>query len=165
MKIEFTYHEVIDFMQQYALFSMAVEERTQTLLELGEIDDENVSEAAKYNYNETIKNEMVFSRLIKNSFWEGKIKEITSNSIHIVDHNDEDISGECCKACGYIVFEDKEDAFYEICPVCGWQNDNTKGDEYSSCNHSSLNDYKASPEFAEKCRAGGDKYILGQEKF
>lgn len=111
MKIEFKYDEVIDFIKCHSLLSMSLEERLQTLIESGIIEEENPLEAAKQEYNQEIKDGLVFSLLIKNSFWEATIKEITGNDIRIVDHNDEDITGVNCDACGYIVFEDKEDAF------------------------------------------------------
>lgn len=163
MKIEFKYDEVIDFIKCHSLLSMSLEERLQTLIESGIIEEENPLEAAKQEYNQEIKDGLVFSLLIKNSFWEATIKEITGNDIRIVDHNDEDITGVNCDACGYIVFEDKEDAFYEICPVCGWQNDGTSGAEYSGCNHSTMDDYKATADFENRVSSGGGKYILRNE--
>lgn len=49
-----------------------------------------------------------------------------------------------CPACEYLVFANTETAFFEICPVCNWQNDGTAGNNYSSCNRTTLNRYKAS---------------------
>lgn len=60
------------------------------------------------------------------------------------------ISGISCKACGYFVFASKEEAFFEICPICNWQNDGKTGDQYSSCNHSTVNDYKKTDFFQNK---------------
>ncbi|WP_256347973.1 CPCC family cysteine-rich protein [Escherichia fergusonii] len=40
--------------------------------------------------------------------------------------------------------------FFEICPICNWQNDGKTGDQYSSCNHSTVNDYKKTDFFQKK---------------
>ncbi|OAT26126.1 CPCC family cysteine-rich protein [Proteus myxofaciens] len=64
-----------------------------------------------------------------------------------------------CAACHYLVFKDKKESFFEICPVCGWQNDGTKGNEYSGCNHSSMNDYRQTEDFEKNCLANSTFYI------
>ncbi|PWD56527.1 CPCC family cysteine-rich protein [Pectobacterium parmentieri] len=159
MKIEFMYSEVMTFIGINSLFNKTIEDRVNFLIECGVIDSESPSESVQQKYNKVIYDETVFSILIKNSFWEEVIKNITGNNIVILDHKDDTINGVCCDACGYIVFEDKEDSFYEICPVCAWQNDGRLGDEYSSCNHGTMDDFKKGKDFNEKLELGSKKYI------
>lgn len=159
MKIEFTYNEVINFIRTYSLFKKKTEERTQILIENGILDDNLPFDSMKQKYNHIIYDTILFSKLIKNSFWEKIIKDITDNDISILDHKDESISGVCCDACGYIVFEDKEDWYYEICPVCRWQNDGKIDDEYSGCNHCTLNEFKKTKDFNDRLALGNMKYI------
>lgn len=159
MKIEFTYSEVIDFIRIYSLFKKTVMDRAQFLSEHGVIDDNFLSVSIKQKYNQLIYDDILLSNLIRNSFWEQVIKDITGNSISIIDHKDDTIKGVCCDACGYIVFDDKDDAFYEICPVCGWQNDSKLGDEYSGCNHCTMNEFKRMEDFNKKLAIGKIKYI------
>ncbi|WP_347253694.1 CPCC family cysteine-rich protein [Leminorella grimontii] len=163
MKIEFTYNEVIEFIRLYSLFKTTAEDRTLFLIEHGVIDDNSSLESAKKKYNQIIYDDLVFSRLIRNGFWENIVRSITGNEITILDHRDDTIKGVCCDACGYIVFENREDAFYEICPVCGWQNDGKVGDEYSSCNRCSMNDFKATEDFSHRVALGDEKYILSSK--
>lgn len=159
MKIEFTYLDVIEFLRLYSLFKEGISEREQTLIELGCIDQQSSYESAKQEYNKLILDNILYSNLIKNSFLEAKVKEITGNDIIIIDHSDESIDGISCIACGYIVFEDKESSFFEICPVCGWQNDGKIADEYSSCNHATLNEYKKESDFKDRVAQGSKIYL------
>lgn len=159
MKIQFTHSDVIEFLRLYSLFKEGVSERLQTLIELGCIDEESSYNGVKEKYNKIILENIFYPNLIKNSFLEAKIKEITGNDIIIIDHQDESIDGVACIACGYIVFEDKEDSFYEICPVCGWQNDGKIADEYSSCNHTTLNEYRKEIDFKNRVALGNEIYI------
>ena len=86
-------------------------------------------------------------------------KKITGNNIKIINHLDDKIKGICCQACGYVVFENNEDAFFEICPVCGWQNDGKKENEYSSCNHCTMADFKNKESFSCSLKRKSNKYI------
>ncbi|MDE9564474.1 hypothetical protein KKI93_10435 [Xenorhabdus bovienii] len=76
-----------------------------------------------------------------------------------MDHDDDLIVGIDCAACGYLVFENKEDSFYEICPVCRWQNDGKLEDEYSGCNHKTMNEYRKTNSFKKLIDIGHEKYI------
>lgn len=159
MKIEFLYSEVIDFLKLHALFKETVDGRVQFLFELSEIEDKQPLEAIKQKYNDIILDNFNYSKLLKNSFFEEIIKDITGNEIIIIDRDDNLIRGVPCSACNYIVFEDKEDAFYEICPVYRWQNDGSSGDDYSSCNHSSMNEYKNTEFFKHQLNIESKNYV------
>lgn len=159
MKVEFTYREVMDFIRLHALFSKKLEDRVEALVESGVIEDYLPIEAARQCYNKYIYEDLNYSKLIKNSFWEEVIREICGNDIVIIDHLDSEINGVCCDACGFVVFEDKEDSFFEICPVCAWQNDGKKGEQYSSSNHCTMVDYKSKEDFDEKVKRGEKKYV------
>lgn len=147
MKVEFTHDEVVLFLKMYSLFKETLDDRVQTLLATGDIEDELVGEAKKQKYNEVIFENINISILIRNLHLEKLVKSITGNNISIIDHSDDSISGTACEACDYIVFESKEDAFYEICPVCGWQNDGSKGSKYSSANRMTISEYRHSESF------------------
>lgn len=164
MKIEFLHSEVIEFLKMYSLFKGSVDERTQLLIEAGEIEEGLPSEAIKQKYNDVILNNIYYSKLLKNSFFEKIIKDITGNEVSIIDRDDNLISGIHCPACNYIVFENKEDSFYEVCPVCMWQNDGSIGDNYSSCNHSTMNEYKKTDYFKLKLITGNEKYMKFHNK-
>ncbi|MGF6437718.1 CPCC family cysteine-rich protein [Kosakonia sp. 1610] len=159
MKIEFTYKEVMDFIRLHTLFSKSVEERVDALVENGIIENNIPLEALKQTYNKYIRSNITYSRLIKNSFWEAVVKEICDSDIIIIDHSDLEIRGVCCEACSYIVFESQDDALFEICPVCLWQNDGTKGGQFSGCNHCTLDDYKRTDEFEARVRNGKLRYV------
>lgn len=159
IKIQTLHSEVITFLKLYSFFNSSVNERIEMLIATGELDNENAYEAVKQKYNQLILESFNFSKLIKNSYLERRIKEITGNDIIILDHKDESIIGVSCIACNYIVFESKEDAYYEICPVCMWQNDGKKDNEYSGSNHCTLNDYKNTDEFRKKLILGNEKYV------
>ncbi|PHM59305.1 CPCC family cysteine-rich protein [Xenorhabdus sp. KK7.4] len=158
-KIEFSYSQVMDFLNVYSLFKEGIDERARILIEAGEIEDKLPSEAIKQKYNLIILNNILYSKLLKNSFLEKTVKEITGNDISIIDRDNSLISGTHCPACNYIVFESKEDSFYEICPVCMWQNDGTIGDNYSSCNHSTINEYTKKDSFKLRLIIGNEKYM------
>ncbi|PHM66253.1 CPCC family cysteine-rich protein [Xenorhabdus sp. KJ12.1] len=159
MKIEFLYSELIEFLKMHSLFKGSIDERIQLLIEAGEIEEDLPSEAIKQKYNDVILNNVNYSKLLKNSFFEKIIKDITGNEISIIGRDDYLISGIHCPACNYIVFENKEDSFYEICPVCMWQNDGSVGDDYSSCNHSTMNEYTKKDSFKLKLITGNEKYM------
>ncbi|MDX7988330.1 hypothetical protein FE392_13485 [Xenorhabdus sp. 12] len=159
MKIEFLYSEVISFLKLHSLFTENVDSRIQLLFELGEIEGELPSEAIKQKYNDVILDNFNYSKLLRNCFFEEIIKDITGNEILIIDRDDNLITGVHCSACNYIVFEDNEDAFYEICPVCRWQNDGSLGDNYSSCNHGTMNEYKETEFFKHQLNTGSKKYM------
>lgn len=147
MKVEFTHDEVVLFLKMYSLFKETLDDRVQTLLATGDIEDEIAEEAKKQKYNEVILENTNISILIRNIHLEKLVKSITGNDIGIIDHSDDSISGVACEACDYIVFESGEDAFYEICPVCGWQNDGSKGSKYSSVNRTTILEYRNSESF------------------
>lgn len=147
MKVEFTHNEVVRFLRMHSLFKETLDDRVQTLLATGDIEDEVVDEAKKQKYNDIILENTKISILIRNVHLEKIVKSISGNDIKIIDHCDEHISGVVCEACNFIVFENEEDAFYEICPVCGWQNDGSEDSKYSSVNHMSVSEYRNTESF------------------
>ena len=75
MKVEFTYEEIINFIKLHSLFTKTARDRSQTLIEIGVIEDESDLEAIKQRYNNAIYHSVLLLNLIKNSFWEGVIKK------------------------------------------------------------------------------------------
>ncbi|HEL3784890.1 TPA: hypothetical protein UM046_002668 [Stenotrophomonas maltophilia] len=159
MPIELRYADVIDFLRTHALLGMTAEQRAQSLVELGLIEEPDPAVAIRAEFNAALRDTLAFSPLIRNAHWERTIAALTGAAIRITDHADASLVGLCCPACTCLVFTDEEDAFFEICPVCLWQNDGTAGDEYSGCNHVTMSAFRTSADFASRVQAGTLLYL------
>ncbi|HEJ0119199.1 TPA: hypothetical protein SLO42_003472, partial [Proteus mirabilis] len=75
IKIQTLHSEVITFLKLYSFFNSSVKERIEMLIATGDLDNENAYEAVKQKYNHIILESFNFSKLIKNSYLERRIKE------------------------------------------------------------------------------------------
>ncbi|MEG0186151.1 MAG: CPCC family cysteine-rich protein [Stenotrophomonas sp.] len=160
--IEFRYVDVIDFLRSHALLGMTVQQRAQSLVELGLIAQPDPAVAMGEAFNAALRDALTFSPLIRNAHWERTIAALTGTAIRIIDHADASLGGTCCPACAYRVFTDREDAFHGICPVCRWQNDGTSGETHSGCNRVTMNAYISSSDFASRAQAGALLYLRAE---
>lgn len=164
MCIEFLHSEVVSFLNYNSLFTLKLDDRINFLYENGIIDEQSMALSKKQIYNKDILDSCKLSSLIRNKYLENKIKEITGNTIKIIDHPDSEITGVACISCRYIVFKNYEDSIFEICPVCDWQTDKLNEDGYSNLNKSYLTSYINTSLYKEKILRYKDVYIRKEHK-
>ncbi|MEN7547388.1 CPCC family cysteine-rich protein [Rapidithrix thailandica] len=147
MRIEISRKDAIRLIQDYHLLHLTIDERGDILLSNGiEVTDEDdkwlFDEILKEKYNETIRENFNYNTLVRNEYIELQVQALFNKEVSVKDSGKEldGKSAHACVCCGYKTSFDRE--FHNICPVCFWQDDFTEGDEYSSPNRSSLNDFR-----------------------